>query len=80
MLIKCLHPGECGELADLLEDLSLPGAQGERGRHSEGSCFSRLDGSSAETFSSKFNIQQPMTNNISSTFILSEVVHEVILI
>ena len=51
MLIKCLHPGECGELADLLEDLSLPGAQGERGRHSEGSCFSRLDGSSAETFS-----------------------------
>ncbi len=57
MLIKCLHPGECGELADLLEDFPLPGAQGERGRHSEGSCFSRPDGSSAETFSSEFKNQ-----------------------
>jgi hypothetical protein len=71
MLIKCLHPGECGKLADLLEDLPLPGAQGERGRHSQGSCFSRPDGSSAENL---IRIQQPMNNQhfFNFYFILSD--------
>ena len=34
--LECRVSGQCGELSDQLEDQLVPGAQGERGEHSEG--------------------------------------------